>query len=466
VSGDVTYNVRVYKTYVYEGKRGNTYRVRWKVNDQLHNKAFRLAAQAETYRSELVAAARRGEAFSLRTAEPVSWARTKQQTVSWYDFACRYVDMKWKAASAKYRQDIARALVAATPKLLVGRPPASELELRSAMNNWGFNSKRRPDAPDEIAMLLRWLSANTRPLRDLTQPGVAREVLEAATSRLDGHRAAPDTVRKHRMLLANAMDYAVELDLLDTNPIRSIKWRAPMSSTTREVDRRSVVNHRQARDLLEAVRSQDPSGPRLVAFFGLMYYSALRPEEAVTLDRDHIVLPGPDHEPGWGEIHLTSASPHAGRHWTNDGALRETRALKHRMEGETRMVPIPPQLVVILREHLAQFPDGPGGRLFYGVRSDSLPSTTYMQAWRRARQAALSPREQRSPLARRPYDLRHACVSTWLNAGVAAPQVAAWAGHGVDVLLKIYAKTIDGQEAIARRRIADALDQGMDDRSE
>jgi integrase len=122
--------------------------------------------------------------------------------------------------------------------------------------------------------------------------------------------------------------------------------------------------------------------------------------------------------------------------------------------------------VAILRNHLAEFPDGPDGRLFYGVRSPSMPSTTYMQAWREARKAALTPRAQKSPLARRPYDLRHACVSTWLNAGVAAPQVAAWAGHGVDVLLKIYAKTIEGQEAIARQRIEDALDDGLDDHDE
>jgi len=290
---DLTYDVRVYKTYIYEGTRGNTYRVRWKLNDQMYNKAFRRTAQAETYRSELVAAARKGEAFSVTTGEPVSCARTKQEAVSWYDFACRYVDMKWKAASAKYRQDIARALVAATPPLVVGRPPMSDLELRSAINNWGFNTKRRSDAPADVAERLRWLSLNTRPLRDLTQPGVAREVLEAATSRLDGQRAAPDTVRKHRMLLANAMDYAVELELLDKNPIRAVKWRAQATTTTREIDRRSVVNHRQARALLEAVRSQVPSGPRLVAFFGLIYYSGLRPEEAVNLDRDHIVLPRP-----------------------------------------------------------------------------------------------------------------------------------------------------------------------------
>jgi hypothetical protein len=60
-------------------------------------------------------------------------------------------------------------------------------------------------------------------------------------------------------------------------------------------------------------------------------------------------------------------------------------------------------------------------------------------------------------LARRPYDLRHAAVSTWLNAGVPATQVAEWAGHSVAVLLQIYAKCMAGQEDAARRRIAAAL---------
>ena len=261
--------------------------------------------------------------------------------MSWYDFACQYVDMKWKAASAKYRQDIARAMVAATPPLIVGRAPYTDQELRSAMNNWGFNTKRRTDAPADVGERLRWLSQNTRPLRDLTQPGLARKVLEAATSRLDGQRAAPDTVRKHRMLLANAMDYAIELELLNKNPIKAVKWRPATTATTREVDRRSVVNHRQVSDLLEAVKVQEPSGPRLVAFFALMYYAALRPEEAVDLDRDHILLPPASRPRVWGELHLTSAAPHAGRNWTNDDSLREKRALKHRVEGESRTVPIP-----------------------------------------------------------------------------------------------------------------------------
>ncbi|GAA4213085.1 hypothetical protein GCM10023074_63850 [Microbispora amethystogenes] len=77
--------------------------------------------------------------------------------------------------------------------------------------------------------------------------------------------------------------------------------------------------------------------------------------------------------------------------------------------------------------------------------------------WRKARKAALTEEEFASPLAKRPYDLRHAAVSTWLNAGVPAPQVAEWAGHSVAVLLHVYAKCIAGQEEQARQRIADAL---------
>jgi hypothetical protein len=48
-------------------------------------------------------------------------------------------------------------------------------------------------------------------------------------------------------------------------------------------------------------------------------------------------------------------------------------------------------------------------------------------------------------------------VSLWLNSGVPATEVARRAGHGVAVLLKIYAHCIDGQADAANRRITDAL---------
>jgi hypothetical protein len=74
------------------------------------------------------------------------------------------------------------------------------------------------------------------------------------------------------------------------------------------------------------------------------------------------------------------------------------------------------------------------------------------------RLAALSPEEAASPLARRPYDLRHAAVSTWLTGGVPAPQVAAWAGYSVNVLLR--ATCIAGQDDAVRRRVEAALRAG------
>ena len=45
----------------------------------------------------------------------------------------------------------------------------------------------------------------------------------------------------------------------------------------------------------------------------------------------------------------------------------------------------------------------------------------------------------------------------WLNAGVPAAQVADWAGHSIQVLLWVYAKCVDRQEELARKRIEAAL---------
>ena len=68
--------------------------------------------------------------------------------------------------------------------------------------------------------------------------------------------------------------------------------------------------------------------------------------------------------------------------------------------------------------------------------------------WRQARARALSPGQAASPLVTRPYDLRHSGVMLSLNAGVPAPEVARRAGHGVAVLLRVYAGCIDGQDQL------------------
>jgi hypothetical protein len=78
-----TYDVRVYHTEVYKGAKVTTYWVRWKVGDRARKEPFRNAAQADSFRSSLLTAARNGEAFSLTTGRPVAWKR-HVSSMSWY----------------------------------------------------------------------------------------------------------------------------------------------------------------------------------------------------------------------------------------------------------------------------------------------------------------------------------------------------------------------------------------------
>jgi len=218
-----------------------------------------------------------------------------------------------------------------------------------------------------------------------------------------------------------------------------------------------VINPAQARELFVALtyvgtRNQD-RGPHLVGFFACIYYSAARPAEVVNLRETDCKLP----EHGWGELTLWESRPAAGSRWTDSGEVHDRRGLKHRAARDTRIVPIPPALVSLLRAHVERFGVAVDGRLFRSPAGGVVGSATYARVWDAARRIAFTPAQVASPLAACPYDLRHAAVSTWLNAGVPAAEVAQRAGHSVDVLNKVYAKCIDGQRDAINARIAAVL---------
>ena len=134
-----------------------------------------------------------------------------------------------------------------------------------------------------------------------------------------------------------------------------------------------------------------------------------------------------------------------------------TRTSKHRAAHETRTIPIPPELVRVLRAHIKRYGTTSDGRIFQTARGGIIQDSAYGAVWADARTETLTPAQCRSPLGRRPYDLRHAAVSLWLDSGVPATEVARRGGHGVAVLLKIYAHCIDGQADAANKRITHAL---------
>ncbi|HEX5494921.1 MAG TPA: tyrosine-type recombinase/integrase [Mycobacteriales bacterium] len=447
-----TYDVRIWKIRPVTRKAGRRYEFRWRVGTEAKSRTFANRALADSFRSELVRAARSGEAFDTVTGMPDAMAR-RHGSDTWLDHAMSYVAMKWPRASAKHRASIADALATVTPALFTnteGMPaPAT---MRATLYGWAFNMAARnanPDAPEDRT--LPWLRKHSRRVADLDDLAVIRRALDLIALKLDGKPAAATTVSRKRAVFYNCLRYAVELRMLPANPLDIVQWTPP--EVSEEVDPRIVINPGQAHGLLDHVRAEEPAGPRLVAFFGCLYYGGLRPGEATALRQDDCVLP----LRGWGSLTLSRSEARAGTRWTDEGTVRDIRGLKHRGVGVSRTVPIPPVLVALLRDHLANYGAGDDGRLFRGERGRPLQETVYGRLWKKARDHALTPAQVASPLASRPYDLRHAAVSLWLNAGVPATEVAARAGHSVHVLLKVYAKCIDGQTEAMNVRIERAL---------
>ena len=428
------------------------WRVRWAVAGREHCRSFAAKPLADGFLTELKDAARGHQPFDETTGMPARSGRAVPSR-SWYEHARAYADMKWPNLAPKSRRSAAEALTTVTLALTTRRRGAPDPKpLNRALFAWAFNpGTRNLSPPAHIAAALEWIAAASQPVSALDDPAVLRAVLGACARTQAGTPAAATTQRRKRSVFYNAVGYAVEQGLLGANPIDRIQWKAPDVAET--VDRRVVPSPAQARVLLAGVRAQDSRGQHLEAFYGCLYYAALRPSEAVALRETDCYLPSR----GWGRIDLATSEPRAGRDWTDHGTARQARGLKHRAAGEVRSIPIPPALVALLRAHLKAYGTSPDGRLFRTARGRPLQDSAYSAVWQAARTAVLTPAQQASPLGRRPYDLRHAAVSLWLNSGVPATEVARRAGHSVAVLLKVYAHCIDGQAGTVNKRIADAL---------
>ncbi|GLW94036.1 integrase [Actinokineospora globicatena] len=455
-----SYDVKIWAIETRRGKNATGYRVAWTVEKKVFRLTFHTWTLADSYRSDLVTASRKGEAFDTQSGTPASMAR-RASTMSWHDFAIRYVDMKWQRSAAKSRAGVADTLATAAPAMLSGQrgKPDAKL-LRLALVGWAYNVNRRDDdKPEDIAKALDWIASNTIEVSALDDVALLRTVLDTLSLKMDGRLAGAKTISRKRAVFHHALEYAVELQALDANRLSEVNWKVPKTVTA--IDKRVVINPRQGVKLLDAVAAQKvdgqpgrSAGPMLRGYFASMLFAALRPAEAAQLGREALRKLPAD---GWGEIHLSDTAPIAGAAWTNSGTRRDQRGLKHRAESEVRIVPSPPPLTTILNEHIKQFGFAADGRLFRSLTGGPVAESTAARVWNNARRAALTAEDYASPMARRPYDLRHACVSIWLAAGVQPTQIAEWAGQSVWVLLQVYATVIAGLEHTERQRIDQAL---------
>ncbi|MDI5967160.1 tyrosine-type recombinase/integrase [Streptantibioticus silvisoli] len=466
----LTYDVRIWSIRKRNSKSA-PYQLRWLVGGVEHQEPFASQPLADGRRSQLKDAVRKGEQFDTETGLPASELR-EQNSPTWYEHACEYVLMKWPDVAAKHRANLAEAMCTVTTALTAqgarGRPDGAVLRL--ALRNWAFQAGRAEDGttvrdadgtliarkdtetpPADVAAALAWIARNSLRVSDLNESDAVRRALRALSLKLNGQKAAENTVRRKHTGFNNALRYAVERDRLVSNPLEKIDWSPP--ATDDEVDFRYVPGPEQVRALLESVREQGARGAHLYAFFACMYYAAMRPSEVAQLSRRDCKVP----ESGWGELVLNRSRPEVASGWTDDGKPYEIRGLKRRARKTVRPVPIPPALAAILRGHLDTYGTAPDGRLFAAARGERVRSTEYAVIWQAARTATLSEEDAATPLADVPYSLRHAGVSLWIKAGVDPMEVARRAGHSPAVLWKFYAKLLRGQQHRANELIDAAL---------
>ena len=448
-------DIRIWNIQKRQLAKGTSHQLRWVVGGRTFSSNFATKALAESRRAELLLAQRRGEAFDDESGLPESEARQKAADVSWYDHAVAFLDMKWPTLQPGSRRSLASSLATITLALVRDRGGMPDYDdAFTALVNWSFNQHaRKAEAPSEkYRAAIAWVQSHSVPVTALRNPRTVRVAYEATTISPSGKPYAPNTYQNKMKGLAGAIKYAIELDLLDRNPLERISTAPPRKSST--VDRRVVVNPEQARKLIVAVGKQGWTGERYVAFFATMYFAALRPAEVLALRVQDCTLP----ETGWGTLCFAESTPYVGTAWSDDGDYSPRKALKHRAKDESRTVPVHPELVAHLRTHIEKFGTAPDGRLFVRANGEDIRYGTFASIWARARKDVLTLTQVDSPMGKRPYDLRHAAVSTWLNAGVSAPQVAEWAGHSVEMLLSTYAKCVDGQQDRDRKRIEEALE--------
>ncbi|MEV7500052.1 hypothetical protein [Streptomyces sp. NPDC093018] len=253
-------DVRLWKVTKVD-RKARPYQLRWVVGGKVSSATFATSALAESRRSELRQAMRRGEAFEISSGQPESEVRAAaeaaeaaaaEETLRWFEFCRKYVAGRWRTSAAKTREGMADGLAAVSLAMVKrGDGVPSDEQLRLAFR-WGIvPANAGEDPPAELKAAYDWLTTADRPVVDAADAEVFEDVLYRIGYKLDGTPAAGDTYRRRRRALNTVLEHAVVVGELPDNPLQRARQKHVGSSEV--VDRRVLVNALQARQLLAGV---------------------------------------------------------------------------------------------------------------------------------------------------------------------------------------------------------------------
>lgn len=230
-----------------------------------------------------------------------------------------------------------------------------------------------------------------RPLEAITTTEVQAWVVDLIDEGL-----APGTIRSLTSALSAMLLNARREGLIETNPCELL--RLPRVDNAETVVRPLTVAEVQA-----IAHTVDRRYRALVL---IMAHQGLRLGEATGLTIDRVDLVGQ-----WMVIDRQLVTPSQG---TPRHGPPKTRSSHRRL-------PMSNTAVQVLRDHLDEFPLGPGGLIFTSSRNRPLGRTTFGQLFRLA--------VQRLGIDATSHDLRHHCASLLIAAGCPVTTVQHFLGH-------------------------------------
>ena len=223
-------------------------------------------------------------------ASPSGGAAPQRAATTWYRLALAYTDMKWSDLAAHSRASIAEALATVTPAPTTAtgeRPPVASAAGRAVRARiQPATAEREPGSGDGscAGVAGACLAARDPAAGSAGDPagtGCPHRAAGSSPRRGEHHRPQarrlPQRARlrgRTRTARGQPARPAPAADAESRQHGRSPGYRQPPGRSTPSSNRVARIR------------------PELTAFFGCPYYAALRPEEAVALRRDGLILPG------------------------------------------------------------------------------------------------------------------------------------------------------------------------------
>ena len=446
------------EVWVTDGRSGERVRrkqpvfdVRYRIDAHEFRFGFDQKGWAEAFAQQLREGFARGALFDPGARRFVMSNATSDGDVGLTVYAhfVDYLRRKWPVWEPATRPHAQRDLARACIFLVHDEAPQLSSTERLVADTYLRDVALSVPAPgsltDEQQRWQGWFETWSLPLKEVTDQHLQGFLEEVGSQTLDGKRRqlAATSLARTRAVVRAAFTYAHKRRLIEWDPWAPVQ--APSLRDRDKVDPDLVMAPHQIRALAKACADIDPRYELFVLIQGMC---GLRPGEAVELRRRDFGYR--DGQP----VSVMARGTHTvvSARFLAPGESRR-RPLKGRGERFVRTVPLPPELVPFVERHLAQFvPARADAYAFTTPTGRRLNMSNFQRSvWGPAREAVF---EENDPLRRvRRHDLRHAAITSWLNAGVPLKTAQAWSGHKTaSVLLDTYLGVMRGDEDLAVER--------------